>query len=186
MKNIKLAALMILAVAVFAGCGAKKAEVSTITVSSKGDIVLEEIADETSCDTEGLKGYLDEAMDETEGVSLKTCEVKDGKAYIKSTYTSYKPYTEFTGYKFFNGTVLDAKVAGFVFDAPVYAVQNGAVSAEAAADAPAESDTCVVSTQDYAVKVPGTITYVSDVNATVDGDTVTPSGTESEIIIIYK
>ena len=119
-----LACLLILAGALFAGCGMGVRSASTsLTIDETGKL-LEEIVESQGNDdftAEELKSYIDQQIglynQSREGaVKLNTCSVQNGEVKISMEYASCEDYAAFNQVTCFAGTLQEAEDAGYEVD----------------------------------------------------------------------
>lgn len=121
---IVLAAIATVAIFLNDNLGPMASE-TTLTLNKDGTIVYEEVVElSPEYDASKLKSFAKEEIknfksDDGEYVSLRGVKVSDNLAYIKTEFSSYKEYTEFTGYDAFYGTVSEAKAKGYDVDSNV-------------------------------------------------------------------
>ena len=177
----------------------KSADTSTLTLLDDGQILFEEVVDfdtDTYSKSE-LKTYTKELIDsfnETYGsdvISLDKPSVKGDKAYIKTTYKDADCYSSFTSYEVYSASYEDATAAGYEFG-QLYSAVNEDSLAEASvvnADTAFAGSQVLVVNENITVVVPGTITYVSNADVSLDAsNTVTISqadGNEDATDLVY-
>lgn len=92
---------------------------TTLTLNNDGSIIYEEVVElAPEYDASKLKSFAKGEIkkykpDDGEYVSLRGVKVNGNQAYIKTEFSSYKAYTDFTGYDTFYGTVSEAKAKGY-------------------------------------------------------------------------
>ncbi len=193
-KNFLTALLILPAIVLLSGCGQSRADVTTLSVSSKGVITLQEVDDNMSADfynEEDLKSYVEKMTADVDGCSIKEVSLKKGSAYVKSVYQDAKAYKEVTGYDFYKGTILSARAAGYDFTTGMTKVTDGVLAEEDVLGTTLPSDSkCIIVEQFGIIDVPGVVTYVSNTNAMMSGDDVMVIEPEDEskvlVYIIYQ
>lgn len=137
MKKFMVWALVaVMCLGMFAGCGTSyAADESTVFVQKDGSIVSTDVEDfdEGKYDTDGLKDYVNQAIDtynDANGkglVKLKDLTVKDNKAVLTLSYASASDYQKFNEIELFAGSVAEALAAGYSFDADFASVSDGKI-----------------------------------------------------------
>ena len=178
---IMLVILAIFGISKLAG-GGKLPETSTLTVNVDGTIVLEEVAtiDEEE-DYSDAKEYTNELIDDYNtsgagGVTLNKYKTKSDTVYVKTSYTSYSTYADFTGYDMYSGSIGSYYDMGGELAGTFCKVEDGVKSDQLVQCAEFDGEDTLkllMVKENITVKVPGTIRYVSSENTTVTGtDTV--------------
>ena len=193
-KKVLTALLITLAMSQLVGCGQKKAEVTTLSVSSKGVITLQEVDENMSSDyydEDELKKYVEKIASNVDGCSVRDVSLKKGTAYVKSVYQDTKAYKSATGYDFYKGTILSARAAGYDFTTGMTKVTDGVLSEEDVLGTTLPSDSkCIIVEQFGIIDVPGVVTYISNTNAVMSGDDVLVIEPEDEskvlVYIVYQ
>ncbi|MCR5467686.1 MAG: hypothetical protein K6F37_01885 [Lachnospiraceae bacterium] len=203
MKKLFLALACVLLVAGMTGCGKKNLDVSrsTVYVDKNGKVTSVDIADfnESYYSEDELNSYIEELVSDytsSYGETVKVTEVsvdeETSVAKVVMTYDDASDYVQLNGLVLYEGTVGDAKDAGYSFEADYYDVSGTEAVEESYS--PADEDLVVVSKGGSDVMVDGTIKYVS----VLDGaslvlsdskDTVGYDGediSEKTMIVIYK
>ncbi|MCF0127369.1 MAG: hypothetical protein HUJ70_02310 [Pseudobutyrivibrio sp.] len=164
---------------------AAMATVSTLTLSADGFVKCEEVVDfdeskydkkelkETSEDL--IKSYNDTMGEEC--IKLEKFKLKDGIAYMRTSYNSLNDYATFTSLACYNDTVENALEAGYDFLDSFSSVSGGVKGSQVDIATPAhdfEGLNVLVMEQNITVVVPGEVVYVSTgATSVVDGHTVT-------------
>ncbi len=184
MKKFRVIALsVLLCVCLLGGCGSSyAADTNTVFVQKDGGIVSTDVEefDENTYDAEGLKEYVDQAIDtynEENGkglVKLKNLAIQDGKATLTIQYASASDYQKFNGIELYTGSVVDALAAGYSFDDSFASVTDGEIaSCEAGVFLNDPEYKVVIIRGNTNVKVKGKIAYLSITNTGyVDESTV--------------
>ena len=178
---IMLVILAIFGISKLAG-GGKLPETSTLTVNEDGTIVLEEVAtiDEEE-DYSDAKEYTNELINDYNtsgagGVTLNKYKTKSDTVYVKTSYTSYSTYADFTGYDMYSGSIGSYYDMGGELAGTFCEVEDGVKSDQLVQCAEFDGEDTLkllMVKENITVKVPGTIRYVSSENTTVTGtDTV--------------
>lgn len=200
-----VAALIILLVVKLVGFvlnAGGSSDTSTLTFKEDGQVVFEEIT-EFDTDTYSkaeLKSYTKDliaSFNETygdEAITLNKLSVRGDKAYIKTTYKDAECYSSFTSYDTANSTYEQAIEAGYDFNTLFSSVNDGTLGEPQLVNADttfAGANVAIVN-ENVTVKVPGTITYVSNASTELSGeDTVTISQADDNedatdlVFIIY-
>lgn len=184
MKKFMVWALVaVMCLGMLAGCGTSYAtDESTVFVLKDGKIVSTDVEDfdEGTYDTDGLKDYVDQAIDtysEENGkglVKLKDLSVKDDKAVLTMEYASASDYQKFNEIELFTGSVAEALAAGYSFDADFASVSDGKIeSCDSSAFLNDPDYKVVIIKGNTNVQVKGTIAFASIQNTTyVDSKTI--------------
>ncbi len=179
------------------------ADISTLTFSEDGSIVFEEISsfDSDYYDKKELQSQSEDliaSFNETYGadaITLDELKVKDGNAYMKTSYQDADVYTSFTSYNTYLDSVSAAVEAGYDFADTFMSVTDGvageAIETEGASDF-LDYQVAIVE-QNVAVTVPGQLVYVSSSGVTVlsqDTVSITADADNSDVTervyIIYS
>lgn len=113
-------------------------------------------------------------------VKLQKVSVKDGAAYVRTTYPDAATYAAYSGYKCYIGNVTGAKAAGYDFSSPLCPVVGKERGEAVAADTLTDTDglQTVIVNEDINIRVPGEISYVTaNVASLKDSDETAVSGT---------
>jgi hypothetical protein len=177
-------AIVVVIVVVAFGLGAfeKRSDVNLLTIRADGTIVYEE--NKEFKDSSGLKKFVKseiESYNEENGSEDVVLErfAKDGNhCYLRTKYKNLSVYSDFTGYEAYNGKLSDAKAAGYDASGVSFKELSDDASGDslASADAFADEKVLVIKEWGVDVKVPGTVTAVSNasyIKKTEDSDTVT-------------
>ena len=198
---VAVVALIVFGVCKLTGILDKMPETSTISLESDGKVIYQEVTSfgEDFYSKNELKSFMKDAIKEYNDkngnkVKLDTVKVKGDVAYAKTTYSSVKDYSEFTGIEMAAGKMKQIK-KNYEFDEAFVAVKDGKKGSTAkAVDITSQSKLKVlVIKENVTVHVDGTILYVSDAATNmVDAGTVSisqPDGNEDATqltYIIYK
>lgn len=162
--------LVIVLVALLSGAFRKRSSTDLLTIEKDGSAVFEENGDLSSAS--GLKAFVKEQIDsynKTNGADAVKLEeyAKDGDHYyVRTNYKNLSTYSDFTGYRAFNGTVSDAKAAGYAFDSGFKTITyqkstDTTTFNDASADAFKAQKVFIIKEWGISVKVPGTVTGTS-------------------------
>ena len=196
--------VIVVAVAVFLGAFEKRSDGNLLTIKDDGTVIFEE--NRKIKDNSGLKKFVKSEIQsynnthKSEDVVLERFARDGDHFYLRTRYKSLKIYASFTGYKAYTCPVSDAKAAGYDPEGVSFKTLSGTTSGksfvymDASADAYKEQKVLVIKEWGIDVKVPGTVTAVSDasyIKGTEDSDTVTiekesDSATAPLIYIIYR
>jgi hypothetical protein len=204
--------LLLLAVAVgfgiaaFLGVFEKRSDVNLLSLKSDGTVVYEEVASlkDGKYDAKELKEYVTDQIDvynnsHSDGdVKLNRYSVKKDQVYVRTTYKDIATYRDFTGYEIFDGTVAQAKKAGYDFSdtfklksRKLKLTKDSVVSADAKMfggdKKPAAGMRVLIIKENTAVKVDGEIYAVSSTGTKLkDEETVEiASGDEDDTLLTY-
>ncbi len=183
MKYACLACLVCLLAGMLAGCGKPlEVERDTVYIQKKGTVVGAAISnlDKDYYDEDELKQYVDSKVgDYQKGHGEDSMEVdrflvEEGVAKLYIKYASCKDYQDFNEVTLFSGTIPQALVEGFDFNAEFKEIKEGKLAGDVDKKAIMDMDAkVVVLSEKVDVKVDGTVRYVSSDNAKVSGkDTV--------------
>lgn len=162
-------ALLLTTLVLLSGCGGiDDAKESTVTVNKKGivtEVLVEDFSTE-SYDEKELEESVKELVDAynkekgKDRVTLKKSEVKEEKATVQLQFQTDDDYRGFNHVDFFAGTVKQAKEEGYGF-AGAFADKSGKeVSSGTILDKCMDQQVMIIR-EPLAVRVPGTILYVS-------------------------
>lgn len=113
-------------------------------------------------------------------VKLQKVSVKDGAAYVRTTYPDAATYAAYSGYTCYIGSVTGAKAVGYDFSSPLCPVVGKERGEAVAADTLTDTDglQTVIVNEDINIRVPGEISYVTaNVASLKDSDETAVSGT---------
>lgn len=171
---------MLLCAGLLSGCGTSlEADHSVVYVDKKGAVVsldVEEMDQEYYDETE-LETFVDEAVKEytdangSGSVKVNSLAVDNGIAKLQMQYKTAGDYTKFNGIELYQGKIVEALAAGYVFDGDFARVEDGVVTGTATKqEIYAEEDLKVVIIKaNTDVKIEGTICYVSCDNVSLTG-----------------
>lgn len=181
MKKIACTVMgMLLCAGLISGCGTSlEAEHSVVYVDKKGEVVsldVEEMDQEYYDETE-LETFVDEAVKEYTdangkgSVKVDSLAVENGIAKLQMQYKTAEDYTKFNGIELYQGKIVEALAAGYIFEGDFARVEDGAVVGAAnKQEIYAEEDMKVVIIKaNTDVKIDGTICYVSCDNVALTG-----------------
>ncbi len=164
-----------------AGCGeaVPDADESVVYVNKKGVVTYLDVEpfDPGVYEEEGLRGFLEEeikAYTDEHGkntVKLEDLTVEDGIAKLRLTCQSAQDFAPSNGIEMYQGRIVDALAAGYVFDGTFAKVENGTVTGEATKqEIYTENEMNVVIIRaNMDVRVEGEICYVSCQNVSLTG-----------------
>lgn len=172
---------VLLGAGMLSGCGtpALEAESSVVYVDKKGAVLsvdVEELGADYYDETE-LSDFVNAAVEEyTEehgksSVKVESLSVEDDTAKLQMKYKTTQDYWDFNGIELYQGKVVAALAAGYVFDGDFAKVENGkVVGAATKQDIYAEKDLkTVIIRANTDVKIDGEICYVSCENVKLTG-----------------
>ena len=102
---------------------------------------------------------------------------------VKLVYRTGDDYSRYNDVVFFNGSMLDAELAGFLFTGPFSRVDGSQVreqGVDAAEPLSHKEYSVTVTDGTHAVQVPGTIRYISSNGAVVNSHTAQPASAAGE------
>lgn len=162
---------------------------TTLTAVKNGTVkesVIDRL-DENYYNSDDLKKMIDETVGEYcakngEGAILVDAfSAEEGQIVLDMTYRSAQDYADYNNVVFFNGSILEAQLEGFLFNHDFRRVTDGAAEeARIPADEPLSHKeyTVLVTDASHAVRVPGKIKYVSANALAQDDYTVVPGEPE--------
>ena len=205
-RSVCLACLVCLLLAgMLAGCGKSlEAERDTVYVQKKGTVVGAAVSelDKDYYDEEELKQYVESRVAEYQkehgekSVEVDRFSVEEGMAKLYIKYASCEDYQALNEVTLFSGTIPQALVEGFDFDADFKEIKEGKLAGNVESSAIMDMDAkVVVLSEKVDVKVDGKVLYVSSDYAAVSGaDTIslqlpedTEDGGESSLVyVVYE
>lgn len=168
-KTIGMILLLAFFGGILSGCGnSKDADVSTLFVDKKGQIVEVSVGDfqKDNYSAEEFEQYVKDAVEAYDGegsVELSSVSVEEGTAKLNMEYSDSDTYAAFTGQELFAGTVVSAVAEGYDFNTEFTMVNEGTAADVASRDDVLGNDEYKVVILQMAedVTVDGTIVYVS-------------------------
>lgn len=162
------------------GCGTTiDSETSVVYVGENGSIVSLDVEqfEQDYYDAEELENYVNDAVSAyTKENGMGTVKVEEltiegDSARLQMKYKSASDYSAFNDIELFQGNVLDALEAGYVFDGDFAKVENGAVVGTATKQEIYEEQELkvVIIRANMDVQVEGEICYVSCENVNLTG-----------------
>ncbi len=130
---IVLLLVIILAVFVFGSCGKYDTDTSTVYVLENGKVISTSVEafDEEKYDKGQLKDYIKETINTYNSengkgsIKQKSFAVKDNMASLVMQYADASVFGDFEGIELFNGTLEEAKEAGYTFEGVFARVSDG-------------------------------------------------------------
>jgi len=174
------------------GCafGNKAVSENTIIVDKDGiisGIIVEEFQDE-DYEQEELEQLIEEKIatfnQGGEQIKLEKFEVSEGKTYVHLSYQTAQDYKEFNNEDLFSGSVSDAGSAGYEF-VDVKSVKEGESGLDAGSVSQKSGMKILIFEEPVAVRVAGTIAYVSD-GVTVTGKKEAKADGEGLFYVLYE
>ncbi len=162
----------------------------TTTLTALGDGTVKETVidtlDESYYNSEDLKKMIDETVasycgEQGEGaVVVDAFTAENGKVVLDMTYQTAADYAGYNNVVFFNGSMLEAQMEGFLFNHDFLKVTEGAAGNKISSEEPLSHKEYMVLVTDasHAVRVPGEVRYVSANSLTSDAYTVVPGEPE--------
>lgn len=182
MKRMFCAIPWVLLLAVLiSGCGGTlpDADESLVYVNKKGAVTYLDVEafDPGLYEEEGLREFLEQEIDaytQEHGkntVKLSDLSVENGVAKLRLTCQSAQDFAQYNGIEMYQGRVVDALAAGYVFDGAFAKVENGAVTGEATKQEIYKENELkvVIIRANVDVRVEGEICYVSCQNVSLTG-----------------
>lgn len=162
------------------GCGADlEGDTSVVYVGKNGTITSLDVEqfDESYYNAEELTEFIDaEVSDYTQenggsSVKMEELTIEAGTARLQMKYKTADDYSSFNGIELYQGKVIDALAAGYIFDGDFARVEEGeVVGAASKQDIYQEQDLKVVVIRaNTDVRVEGEICYVSCENVALTG-----------------
>lgn len=195
-KKIPIAAALMAGVMLLGGCEMLEQkkwtpqEPAAISIDEDGVIteIIQESLDEPYYDatelqnmiTSEVKEYNDKNGEET--IVVKELEAAEGKISLKMEYASAADYASFNNTEFYYGSVINAQLSGYLFDASYKKVSNGVVqgSSVSGSEAIKRMDKQVLILRaPMEVHVPGDVLFTSTNAEVLAADVVNATG-ESE------
>lgn len=161
--------LLLASALLLTGCrGISKAEETTVTVDEDGRItqaLVEDFSQENYSSQElekEIAGLIEtyNGENQSKGVSMESCQVKDGQARVVLEYASSEDYRGFNLVDFFAGTVDQAQQEGYSFDCGFLDAGKNTVAKGTVPDTCTQMQTVIVK-EPTCVLTPGEILYVS-------------------------
>lgn len=139
---VVLLVILILSIVLFVNDGKYDTGTNAVYVLENGKVVSVSVEafDEKAYDKEELKAYIKETIDtynSENGETLakqKTLEIKDGAANLVMEYAGADVFEDFEGIELFEGSIADAKKAGYTFESEFASITDGKISACSAED----------------------------------------------------
>lgn len=167
-------------IGLFAGCGTDvEGDSSVVYVGKKGEVISLDVEqfEEDYYDVEELEAFVKEqvsAYTEENGrgtVKVEELTVADGSGRLRMRYKTPEDYSAFNGIELYQGTVLGALTAGYVFDDEYAKVENGKVTGIATKQEIYQQQdlNVVIIRANTDVQVDGEICYVSNQNVMLTG-----------------
>ena len=123
------------------------------------------------------------AQNGAEALNVTEYSDEGGQVRVKLVYRTGDDYSRYNDVVFFNGSMLDAEMAGFLFTGPFSSVDGSQVREQGvdAAEPLSHKEYSVTVTDGmHAVQVPGTIRYISSNGAVVNSHTAQPASAAGE------
>lgn len=163
-----------------AGCGTTiDSETSVVCVKANGNIISLDVEqfEKDYYDAEELKSYVNDAVSAyTKEHGMGTVKVEElivegESARLQMKYKTASDYSAFNDIELYQGTVLDAIAAGYVFDVDFARVESGEVAGTASKQEIYEEQELkvVIIRANMDVQVEGEICYVSCENVNLTG-----------------
>lgn len=179
-KFVSTVLAMLLCVGLLSGCGTTlEGEDSVVYVDKKGTVYSLDVEamDQDYYDSEELEAYVDEVVNQytsehgSGSVKVNSLTVENGVAKLNMKYKTATDYTNFNGIELYQGDIVSALAAGYVFDGDFAKVEDGRVVGIATKQEiySQEDLKVVVIRANTDVKIEGEICYVSCENVKLTG-----------------
>ena len=163
--------------------------VTTLTAAADGSIseTIVDLFDKSYYDETELKDLVDQTVAEynasskTSAVTVDDFQTEEGRVMLKMTYLDAAAYAGYNHVPFFNGSILDAQMEGFLFlnDFRKVAKSEAEPATISNAEPLSHKEYQVLITDlSHAVKVPGKIAYISANTNLADKELVIPAAVE--------
>lgn len=163
---------MLLCIGLLSGCGMTlDGEDSVVYVDKKGMVYSLDVEsmDQDYYDSEELEEYVNDAVSQytsangSGSVKVNSLTVENGVAKLSMKYKTATDYTNFNGIELYQGSIVEALAAGYVFDGDFAKVEDGnVVGAATKQEIYARDDLKVVIIRaNTDVRIEGEICYVS-------------------------
>lgn len=163
---------MLLCIGLLSGCGMTlDGEDSVVYVDKKGTVYSLDVEsmDQDYYDSEELEEYVNDAVSQytsangSGSVKVNSLTVENGVAKLSMKYKTATDYTNFNGIELYQGSIVEALAAGYVFDGDFAKVEDGnVVGAATKQEIYARDDLKVVIIRaNTDVRIEGEICYVS-------------------------
>ena len=124
------------------------------------------------------------AQNGAEALNVTEYSDEGGQVRVKLVYRTGDDYSRYNDVVFFNGSMLDAEMAGFLFTGPFSSVDGSQVreqGVDAAEPLSHKEYSVTVTDGTHAVQVPGTIRYISSNGAVVNSHTAQPASAADKL-----
>ncbi len=208
-----LTAVLCATVLLLGGCSAGGSawtpqEPDAISVSSDGSVteIVQETLDKSYYDAAELEEMIHSSVEaynqKHNGDSVKIVSYKedDGDVTLKLSYASTEDYAAFNNIEFYQGSIINAQMEGYLFDTSFYRIKDGKQSGDAVDSSAVFNDMSaevVIVQAPLEVHVDGKVRYISTNAGAISASTVNASGETNEdsyaeqkkanrVYIIYK
>ncbi len=142
-RGVQSMALFCAAALLLGGCSSKNAwtpqEPDAISVSSDGSVteIVQETLDASYYDPDELDAMITaavEAYNQEHGedtIKIESYEETDGDVTLKLSYAAGTDYAAFNNVEFYQGSIINAQMAGYLFDTSFYRIKDGKISGDA-------------------------------------------------------
>ena len=165
-------------------------EADAVSIQEDGTVTerVSEELDESYYDETELEGMIASEVSEynrengEDSVAVTKMEIQDGKADLTLTFASGEDFASFNNVEFYYGSIINAQLAGYLFDTEFKQVRDGVVVGGTVSGSKALRDMSaqvLIVEAPMEVEVPGTILYTS-VNSEVLSERVVNATGESE------
>lgn len=171
---------LFLCMGMLTGCGSTvESETSVVYIGKKGAVISVDVEtlDKDYYDADELETFVDDAVSAytkengSGTVKVEDLTVEDGTARLQMKYKTASDYAAFNGIELYQGTVIEAVAAGYVFEGDFARVEDGEVVGSATKqEIYAANDLKVaIIRANEDVQVEGEICYVSCENVKLTG-----------------
>lgn len=179
-KFVSIVLAMMLCAGLLSGCGVSlDGESSVVYVDKKGTVYSLDVEamDQDYYDSEELEAYVDEVVSQytsengSGSVKVNSLTVENGVAKLSMKYKTATDYTNFNGIELYQGNIVEALAAGYVFDGDFAKVEDGMVVGTATKQEiySQEELNVVIIRANTDVQIEGEICYVSCENVKLTG-----------------
>lgn len=194
---IREAALAAAAMLLLGGCDMlnqeeySPGEPDSVSVAKDGTITeyVSETLGEAYYDETELEGMISSEVnaynqENGEGsVTVRSMEIQDGKADLVLEFASAEDFASFNNIEFYYGSIINAQLAGYLFDTDFKQVRDGVVEGDAVSASQAMQDMSaqvLIVEGPLEVRVPGSVTYTSTNSEVLSESVVNATGESDE------
>ena len=121
-------------------------------------------------------------------VTVRSMEIQDGKADLVLEFASAEDFASFNNIEFYYGSIINAQLAGYLFDTDFKQVRDGVVEGDAVSASQAMQDMSaqvLIVEGPLEVRVPGSVTYTSTNSEVLSESVVNATGESDDYTYIY-